>query len=399
MLLQFKFKNHKCFYDETYLDLMATQEKRHLESTININGNNILPVVAIHGANASGKSSALEALDFMFEFVKYSNRIDVKKDLPVNPYCFSKKYSQENSEYEVSICLGDNEYRYGFSLNKNQIDEEWLYTKKFSFNTKATQKIIFERFNNEVFFGKAFNKYEKTWGLFGKDTNLNTDKLLILSNIAVKEETGIFRDLYDYISKFSFKIESEFKKASIEILGEDDSVYHKFQKIINEFDPCLLGIKIEEVEVDGEKAYNISGIHRNIDNPSEPFSIPLQRESNGTIRIFDIMPSILKNLEVGGLLCIDEADVKLHPLLFKKIVNMYMDKSINTNNAQLIYTAHSTFLFNSNNLRRDQLYLVDKDKYGKSKLYSLSEFRNLRVDADYEKKYLSGQFGAIPYDD
>ncbi len=78
---------------------------------------------------------------------------------------------------------------------------------------------------------------------------------------------------------------------------------------------------------------------------------------------------------------------------------MYMDKSINKNNAQLIYTAHSTFLFNSNDLRRDQLYLVDKDKYGKSKLYSLSEFKHLRSDADYEKKYLSGQFGAIPYED
>ena len=75
-----------------------------------------------------------------------------------------------------------------------------------------------------------------------------------------------------------------------------------------------------------------------------------------------------------------------------------MDKTINKNNAQLIYTAHSTFLFNSENLRRDELYLVDKDEFGKSNLYSLSEFRNLRTDADYEKKYLSGQFGAIPYE-
>ena len=110
------------------------------------------------------------------------------------------------------------------------------------------------------------------------------------------------------------------------------------------------------------------------------------------------MPAILKNLEIGGVLCIDELDVKLHPLLFKKIVNMYRDKTINKNNAQLIYTAHSTFLFNSDSLRRDQLYLVEKDSLGKAELYSLSEFRNLRVDADYEKKYLSGQFGALPYD-
>lgn len=398
MLLQFKFKNHKCFYDETFLDLMATQEKRHIESAIKVNGNNILPIIAIHGANASGKSSALEALDFMFEFIKFSNRIDINSDLPTNPFVFSKKSIKENSEYEVSICLGNNEYRYGFSLNKNRIDEEWLYTKKFALNTKATQKMIFERSNNKVSFGKPYSKYEKTWDLFGSDINLNASKLLVLSNVAIKEESGILRDLYNYICKFDFRIETQFRNASIDILTKKDSVYNKFQKIINEFDPCLLGITIEEVSTDEGKRYNISGVHKNIDDDKIKTSIPLHRESNGTIRIFDIMPTILKNLEIGGLLCIDEIDVKLHPLLFKKIVQMYMDKSINKNNAQLIYTAHSTFLFNSNDLRRDQLYLVDKDEFGKSKLYSLSEFRNLRADSDYEKKYLSGQFGAIPYE-
>ncbi len=398
MLLQFKFRNHKCFYDETFLDLMATQEKRHIETTINVNGNNILPIIAIHGANASGKSSTLEALAFMFEFIRYSNRLDINSDLPTNPFVFSKKSIEENSEYEVSICLGNDEYRYGFSLNKNRIVEEWLYTKKFALNTKATQKMIFERTNNKVLFGKQYSKYEKTWDLFGNDDNLNVSKLLVLSNVAIKEESGVLRNLYDYICKFDFKIESEFRKASIDILRENDSVYDKFQKIINEFDPCLLGVKVDAIDTADGKKYSISGIHKNIDDSAGQTLIPLNKESNGTIRIFNIMPTILKKLEVGGLLCIDELDVKLHPLLFKKIVQMYMDKSINKNNAQLIYTAHSTFLFNSNDLRRDQLYLVDKDNFGKSKLYSLSEFRNLRADSDYEKKYLSGQFGAIPYE-
>ena len=382
MLLQFKFKNHKCFYDETILDLMATQEKRHLESTINVNGNNILPIIAIHGANASGKSSALETLDFMFNFVKYSNRMDINNDLPTIPFAFSEKSLNENSEYEISVCLNDFEYRYGFSLNKNQICEEWLYTKKFTANTKASQKIIFERINNKVLFGKE----------------INVSKLLILSNLALKEESGILRDLYNYICKFDFKIESEFKNASIDILCKDNLIYNKFQKFINDFDPCLMGINIETIDTPEGKKYNISGIHKNLDDLKSKVLIPLYNESNGTIRMFNIMPSILKNLEIGGLLCIDEIDVKLHPLLFRKIVQMYMDKTINKNNAQLIYTAHSTFLFNSENLRRDELYLVDKDEFGKSNLYSLSEFRNLRTDADYEKKYRSGQFGAIPYE-
>ena len=396
MLLQFKFKNYKCFYDETILDLVATQEKRHLESTIDVNGNKILPVIEIHGANASGKSSVLEALHFMFEIIKMSNKIDINNDLPTFSFAFNNK-KNENSEFEVSICLDDYEYRYGFSMNKDGFDEEWLYKKKFSSTTKTVQKIVFERVKDHINFGSSYDEYKKIWNLFSNNANSSTKKLLILSNVAIKEEKGILRDIYDYINKFNFRVESVFEpQSSLNILYKNNLLYEKFQNIIREFDPCLLGIKIDK-NSDGT-SYKISGIHQNIDDNSHML-LPLQYESDGTIKIFNIMPIILYNLEVGGLLCIDELDVKFHPLLFKKIVNMYKDKNINKNKAQLIYTAHSTFLFNSENLRRDELYLIEKDTYGKSKLYSLSEFRNLRVDADYEKRYLTGKFGAIPYED
>lgn len=242
MLLQFKFKNHKCFYDETVLDLMATQEKRHMGSTFEVNGNNILPVIAIHGANASGKSSALEALKYMFEFIKFSNRMDVTRDLPTTPFALSDTADKENSEYEVSICLNDNEYRYGFSLNRDKITEEWLYEKKFALNTRASSKIIFERLDKDVTFGNKYSKYEKIWSLFGTDSNLNVDKLMVLSSLAIKEEDGILRDLYNYICKFNCKIEKQFQTASIDILNQNNTIYEKFQTIIHEFDPCLLGI-------------------------------------------------------------------------------------------------------------------------------------------------------------
>ena len=396
MLLQFKFKNHKCFLEENILDLMATKEKRHLESTIDINGNKILPVVEIHGANASGKSSLLEAMRFMFKMIKSSSRIDINNYLPVKPFLYSNKPFKQNSEYEISIYLNDYEYRYGFSLNLDCIEEEWLYKKKFSATSVASQKVVFERYKDEVSFGSAYNKYEKTWNLFSSDINIK--KMLVLSNVAIKEEEGIFRSIYNFASKFYFSVENIFeKRVSIRLLDEKSSLYDKFQNIIKEFDPCLVGIDIDEKESDtGDKSYNIMGIHKNIDN-DDFTAIPLEQESAGTIKIFNILPIILKNLEVGGVLSIDELDIKLHPLLFKKIVSMYMDKKVNKNNAQLIYTAHSTFLFNSDTLRRDQLYLVDKNSEGKANLYSLSEFRKLRVDADYEKKYLSGQFGAIPF--
>ena len=123
MLLQFKVKNHKCFYDEAILDLVATQEKRHINETIDVNGNKILPLIEINGANASGKTSLLEAMQFMFETITLSNKIDISKDLPTVPFAFSDKARKENSEYEISIALNDYEYRYGFSMNKNGFDE------------------------------------------------------------------------------------------------------------------------------------------------------------------------------------------------------------------------------------------------------------------------------------
>ena len=398
MLLQFKFKNHKCFYDETILDLTATKEKNHIDSVIDINDNKILPIIEIHGANASGKSSIIEALNFMFETIKTSSNTDINKDLPTYPFLFSNIAKTENSEYEISICLNNYEYRYGFSLNKNGFTEEWLYQKKFS-SSKTIQKTIFERTNNKITFGKSYEKYQKIWKLFGDNSNTNINKLLILSNVAIKEEKGTLRDIYNYINKSNFRIENVLKEQiSIDLLKQNNSLYKEFQKIINEYDPCLLGIRIDEVSIDSDnKAYKISGIHQNIDTKKYTL-IPLQHESDGTIKIFNIMPTILMNLEKGGLLCFDELDIKIHPLLYRKIVNMYKDKNLNKNNAQLIYTAHSTFLLNSDDLRRDEVYLVEKDKYGKSSLYSLAEFKNLRVDADYEKKYLTGQFGAIPYE-
>jgi len=399
MLLQFKFKNHKCFYDENVLDLTATQEKRHLETTIEVNGNRILPVIEIHGANASGKSSLLEALNFMFSFIRKSSRADVNRSIRTKPFAFSDKTLKMDSEYEISLCLGEYEYRYGFSVNRNAFTEEWLYKKKFSNSSRVVQKVIFERVNNDVEFGPSYDNYRKTWDLFGHSLNNNTDKLLILSTAAIKEQTGELRDIYDYICKSNYRINNFFDEdTSIDILTQNDIVYDKFQQVMRDIDPCLLGVKIEKVDEDSDdESYTISGIHRNLENPKETILLPFGHESAGTMKIFNILPKILWNLELGGLLCIDELDIQFHPFLFKRIVNMYKDKEINKNNAQLIYTSHSTMLFNNKDNRRDQLYLVEKDELGKSKLYSLSEFKNVRIDTDYEKNYFAGNFGAVPF--
>ncbi|MEG0909746.1 MAG: ATP-binding protein [Bacilli bacterium] len=399
MLVQFKFKNYKSFYNETILDLTATQEKRHLEDTININGNKLLPVIAIHGANAAGKTNVLDALFCMTRTVYFSPYFDVNKELPVQPFLFSENGRDEDSEFEVSLNIGDDEFRYGFSLNKNGFVDEWLFTKKFDIKSNSKEKLIFERQDGKYKFGSSFISYENMWKLYSSDAN--NKKLLILAQIALKEENGIFRNIYNWIIGFNSSLNDEYnlnsdRKLSIMLLKNNEKIRNDFKKMINEFDPFLVDIEIKEVEKpDKTMDTFLIGIHNVMDTNNN--KLPFLSESDGTIKMFDILPSILFSLENGSLLCIDELDTKLHPLLLKKIVNMYKDKKLNKMNAQLIYTTHSTFLFNSNDLRRDQIYLVEKNVLGESILYSLSEFKKLRMDADYEKKYLSGQFGGIPY--
>ena len=126
MLLQFKCKNHSVFYNETILDLTATQEKNYTDTLFDIKNTKVLPIIEIHGANASGKTSILDALAYMFYTIKFSNKMDVNDALPTVPFAFSEKAKKENSEYEISIIIEETEYRYGFSLNANSFVEEWL---------------------------------------------------------------------------------------------------------------------------------------------------------------------------------------------------------------------------------------------------------------------------------
>lgn len=392
MLIQFKFKNHKSFYEESILDMTATAEKRHLLETIDVNGNKLLPFVAIYGSNASGKSTLISAFNTMTSAVVKSYDIDVNQLFPVSPFTFNKKYRSQPSEFEISLALNNFEYRYGFVATWDGIKEEWLYKKPFKANTKAKQKIMFERSNNEVEFNKSLQDCEQI-------KSIMNNKSLVLSILGRRNEESI-KEIYNWFLQNYLIVDNMIinKDNIFKMLHEKKELAQKFNEFLNEFDPCLKGLRIEPVEDENQRVrYIVNGIHNDVDGSDNIYYMPLRGESAGTNKIIEFLPIMLTCLEKGGTLFVDELDTKLHPLLYKKIIYMFNDKNLNKKNAQLIFTAHNTFMFNSENVRRDQIYLVEKDKLGQSKLYSLADFKNLRVDADYEKKYFTGEFGAIPF--
>ena len=106
---------------------------------------------------------------------------------------------------------------------------------------------------------------------------------------------------------------------------------------------------------------------------------------------------ILNTLKEGKILIIDELDASLHPMLTKSLIELFHDEEINTKNAQLIFATHDTNLLTPSIFRRDQVWLTEKDKYGATDIYSLAQFKDVRAKENFEKNYIQGKYGAIPY--
>ena len=170
------------------------------------------------------------------------------------------------------------------------------------------------------------------------------------------------------------------------------------------FDEAIRDFNVEEFrqedEKDEGKSYKIDALHKMADS-QEMASIPLKLESSGTLKMFALYPSLKDVLDHGGTLFIDELNARLHPLLVRNIILTFLSPEINTQNAQLIFTTHDVWQFSNELLRRDEIWLVNKNRDGVSELYSLADFKNeegnkVRRDEALSKKYLTGNYGAIP---
>jgi AAA15 family ATPase/GTPase len=121
-------------------------------------------------------------------------------------------------------------------------------------------------------------------------------------------------------------------------------------------------------------------------------------ESDGTRKLFSYSIPILNALENGTPIFIDEFDNSLHPLIIENILKLFNSSKYNKKNAQLIISCHAVNIMRKELLRRDQIWFCEKDEYGVTDLFSLMKYNDpVRKDASYNKNYLQGKYGAIPY--
>ena len=409
MLIQFSFKNFKSFRDEATLDLSAAKMTEFSDRVVSEGNDKILPMAAIYGANASGKSNIYNAFGYMADYViesfKYGDEEEKFEEYRPTPFLFDSVSNEAESSFEVYFTIpgdkAEKTYNYGFCVDRHGVTEEWLNVK-----AKTARKYA------SVFYRST---EEDTLDLSGlpkssrDNIQVALEKQVLIVSLGAKLKVNKCKDIRDWFmaNEFAdfgdpftnFFLSRRLPKGFV----DDNSVQKKVIEYFASFDEHIKDFEIEKLPNDAdskEETYKISSLHKKID--SDTFAaIPLSMESAGTLKMFALYPELQDVLEKGSVFFIDELNARLHPLLVRNFLLTFLNPEINTRHAQLIFTTHDTWQLSNQLLRRDEVWFTEKDEQGISKLYSLADFvdesgARIRKDESYEKNYLIGKYGAIP---
>ena len=387
MLVQFMVKNVLSFKEEMILDMTAINAYKEHEMNLIDNGakEKYLRVAAIYGANASGKSNLYLAMTYFQRIIVESlNNVENHAAVAINkyyfPFCFEE--NKTNSEFQIIEILGNFEYKYGFEYNDDCIVTEWLYRKNLETNRTV---VIFERTTKNVEFGASVRK---ECDIYKEQIPAETLVLSFFNKLKLK--TDVFRNVYagimdTLVVPTDFCEDTRLLDAFLPRVIDDEK-----EKLLEFLSAIDTGIR-DIIYDDSEKQIRFFTFHKGKDGKRYP--LDLYSESEGTIK--SVMLFIYARMAIlnDRSIFVDELNIKLHPLLLKFIIDLFYKKN---SKAQLIYTTHDTTLMDKKFFRRDQIWFVQKDEFGYSQLFSLSDFK-VRSDASFEKDYLAGVYGGIPF--
>lgn len=411
MLIEFQVENHRSLRDEQVLTMesgrvggVADSRPRHVDG----HSESLLPVVALYGANASGKTNVLNALAFMRDAVLFSfNSWSPDQGVPRNQFAWGPK-RDEPSFFEVTVLVDSVRHQYGFWLSDECILEEWLFawpngkkqlwferdggTYKFGDNLKGDNKVIegVTR-TNALFLSTAVQfKHPQLHAIFSW--------FRALRPINMGESLSMIHTEQAIARMFE-------QAGQVTLFPDDDTLEEplteRFLTLLRSADLGIVDLRVEKTEPI-EKSRRLPRIRFHLKHQSDADDawLPLDQESKGTRTLFRFAIPFLEAIRDGGVLLCDELEASLHPSLAQQIVRQFNDPKTNPHNAQLIFTTHDTNLLGTTlgepALRRDQVWLTEKDKQGATMLYPLTDYKPRKVE-NLERGYIQGRYGAIPF--
>ncbi|MEM0992544.1 MAG: ATP-binding protein [Bacteroidota bacterium] len=412
MIVEFSVKNFRSIQHLQTLSFRATNLSSSPRYKF-VDQNNIyeadantklLKTIGIYGANASGKSNIIIALEAFCEVISGLPSPQSRLAKLCQPFFFQENHENTASYFQIILMVEGRKYRYGFTVKKNMnelnddnpskeiISSEWLFGPKHINQVKLfTRKGL--NIDNSNLPGKeriASLEYEHIPYLTHASSFSREISSKIWKAISGFMTTRLSQSL-DYYRIHSIRQINNntlkerfiafFKSFGIEyvdIVFTDDNDYLKRSKF-----------PLEKLFVT-KKSH--SGNGKNIVLNMK------KHESAGTQKLFDLAGLIIHafNIDRSGLIIIDEIDSNFHPSLLVKLVALFNDPEINKANTQLLFTSHDTNLMSPAIMRRDQFYFTEKDDSESTVLYSLAELKGIRNDADFAKHYLAGFYGSLP---
>jgi uncharacterized protein len=353
-------------------------------------GFELLPVLAIFGANASGKSNVVRALDDFLTFVALGENRKASLSELSNfdkfvPFKLDHTRLSTPSYFEIRMLLGGDIYTYSLSLNRVRILSEHLeYAKS---NSKRNRRLFHRDWNGET---RRF-EWKNGEDFKGPHTQLEASLgehepfLSILSRLKPEWDISWLKNRFAGVASVDCA-------TSVAVYLNTENFEKEREKVIEtvrQFDTGIDEVSLEKLE-DGWHMY----AYHNTKLGKVRWSF--EEESMGTQRLFDLACRIHVGLSLGTLTIIDELGSNVHPNITHAIVKMFQNSKTNPRRAQLIFTSHDNTLQRGNLLRRDQIWFTQKRDDGSTELYSLSDFK-VRNDLAIDKAYLAGSFGAIPF--
>jgi AAA15 family ATPase/GTPase len=398
MHLRFKFSNYRSFRAEQELSLVAGALNDRTDGVFEIPGlkERVLPVAAIYGANASGKTTVLRALQFMNRTIRDSHRLwEPEQAIPLES--FAGEADECPSTFMVDFVHAEVHHQYGFVVNSESVLEEWLYVYP-----KGKRQTWFSR---KV--GKPITFSEKLAGENRVIDQLTRRNSLFLS-AAAQNNHEMLRPIYDWFWTtlvFVAGDRSVETKQTIKMC-EDSETRALIARLLSIADLGIGDLRVTVTKLPEDARKKVEGL-LGADESSITVSprhwingrlmtFDLMYESAGTLAYLALLGPLVEALKYGGVICVDELDSSLHPLIAIEIMRLFENRAQNPKGGQLIFNTHDTNLLNTGVLRRDQIWFTEKDSKGESHLYPLTDFKPRREE-NLESGYLQGRYGAIPF--
>ncbi|MGP0093465.1 MAG: AAA family ATPase [Xanthobacteraceae bacterium] len=407
--MRFGIENFLSIRDYQELSLVASSLKEDTDQLIEVSGlsEKLLPAVLIYGANASGKSNVLAAIDFLRWNILYSQRKASPSGGISRPsFALDRSCKERLTKVDCDVIIAGVRYHFGFSVTDNEFIEEWLYAFP-----NGKRQLWYQREAGTFVFGKSLKGKNKAI------QELTRPNSLFISSAAQNAHEQLL-DIYSFFDK---DLQQE-RRLPVSKVDWSSADREKIVDFLRSSDVGIKSMKVDEVSASEEVSQFMSKLDKLIgevvtdlpegiinDTTSHKLTLghasdegetflDMSLESKGTRRLLVLIDPILRLLSTGGIFILDEIESSLHPLVSRQIVRLFTNKRTNEKGAQLIAATHDTNLLRPGLLRRDQIWFTEKDRSGATHLYPLSDIHTRRGD-NLEKGYLQGRFGAIPFID